>query len=242
MPGADGQPGNLGSGGAGGGGAGGNGGDVDDDEPGTGGQAAVNGGAAGVATASDGGAGGFGGGGSSFFAGELISMAADNPGDGFVVFCEIAAEDADLSITKEATVNDDGTVSFAVVVDNLGPADATGVVVTDELPACTQFQSDGCGGSAAGGTWTWELGALSAGQSASCTLTVEGSACSGEGEQTNVASVEGAEEDPNGDNNTDQAPFEIEAEPVPALPVAALALLVALLAWIASRMLRQSHA
>lgn len=61
-----------------------------------------------------------------------------------------------------------------------------------------------------------------------------------EASPTVTATIAGDQPDPAPANNI--AELQVEAEPLPALPAAALVLLVALLAWIASRALRQTHA
>lgn len=173
---------------------------------------------------------------------------------------------ADLSLTHEATVNPtaaatssatakppatatgpaerpraaadgDATVIFAVTATNTGPDDATGAVVTNELPECTQIVSDDCGGEA-GPPWTWTVGDLATDASASCELTVDAAQCSGA--QTATAEVTADQSDPDPDDNTATASFEIEV--VPALPTLALVLLAALLAFATTRLLRRERA
>lgn len=150
---------------------------------------------------------------------------------------ESPTEGADLSITKTATVSGDASVVFALTVANGGPADATGVVVTDELPRCTTHVSDDCGGDA-GPPFGWTIGDLANGGSASCNITVDASKC--DGVQANSATVEGNEDDPNGGNNADEAEFEIEG--VPAMPLLASLMLLALLATVALWTLRRAQA
>lgn len=65
-----------------------------------------------------------------------------------------------------------GNVNFLLVANNSGSTGDTGVVATDTLPAGMSYVSDTCGGSAAGSTWTWNIGALAAAATANCTLTV----------------------------------------------------------------------
>ena len=111
---------------------------------------------------------------------------------------------ADLSIIK--TVSDshpllNQQITFSVVVTNNGPGDATGVVVTDPLPAGLTFVSanppppttyDPISG-------VWTVGDLAVG--ASVTLTVTATVTSVNA-ATNVATVTGREPDPDPSNNT----------------------------------------
>ena len=130
--------------------------------------------------------------------------------------------DADLAITKTAGVS--GAVhpgdqfAYTLTVTNNGPADATGVVVTDVLPAGLTYVSDSCGGSwnAGTGTWTWTIGALSASTNVSCDLTVE-VAPGANGTITNVATVTGNENDPDGANSTASADVTASSR-IPGIP------------------------
>ncbi len=61
---------------------------------------------------------------------------------------------------------------YAIKVGNAGDTVAKGVVVKDMIPAGTSFVAASAGGAAAGGTVTWNLGDLAAGDSKDVTLTV----------------------------------------------------------------------
>ena len=60
---------------------------------------------------------------------------------------------------------------FALTVTNNGPANATGVTVTDTLPAGLTYVSNDCGATFANPTLTWNVGALAVSGSATCNLT-----------------------------------------------------------------------
>jgi uncharacterized repeat protein (TIGR01451 family) len=85
------------------------------------------------------------------------------------------ASEADLAITmvagSTAPVVLGSTVNFTLEVSNAGPADATGVVVTDTLPSGLSFVSSTCAATAAGQVVTWNVGALANGASTSCSLS-----------------------------------------------------------------------
>ena len=111
---------------------------------------------------------------------------------------------ADLAITKvdnpdPITLGQD--LTYTVTVSNDGPSDASGVIVTDELPAevafvsATPSQGD-C--TEANGSLTCNLGTLPIEGTATVTLNVKTTA---PGMISNAASVSGNETDPDASNN-----------------------------------------
>ena len=112
----------------------------------------------------------------------------------------------DLSISKADSPDPviAGTVlNYVVTVANAGPSDATGVTVTDVLPAGASYVSatSGQGGCTGSDTITCSLGSLAA--DASTTVTIQaGVNSSTTGTMTNAASVIGNEPDSNGADNT----------------------------------------
>jgi uncharacterized repeat protein (TIGR01451 family) len=81
---------------------------------------------------------------------------------------------ADISITKSvdnSTPPINTTVTFTITATNNGPNDATGVKVTDKLPAGLTYISDDSGGSYASATGQWNIGALANGASATLHIT-----------------------------------------------------------------------
>jgi uncharacterized repeat protein (TIGR01451 family) len=119
-----------------------------------------------------------------------------------------AGPTADLAVTKTDSpdpVAVGSTLTYTVNVTNNGPADATGVTLTDTLPAGVTFVSatpsqGSCTHS--GGTVTCPLGTLANGAMASVTITVTPTAT---GILTNTASVTSATPDPQADNNSASA-------------------------------------
>lgn len=110
---------------------------------------------------------------------------------------------ADLSITKTddadpVTVGDQ--VTYTLTAANDGPQDATGVTITDTLPASVTFVSASGGCTEASGTVTCDVGALADNASAERQITVTTNSV---GEVSNTASVDGNEEDPDGSDNSD---------------------------------------
>ena len=105
----------------------------------------------------------------------------DGNGDGTAT-CDIGAfelnipppSSADLSLAKtvnNAAPNVGDTVTFTLTVTNAGPDAATGVAVTDRLPAGYTFTGDSGGGSYNAGTGVWSIGGLGAGASTSHVIT-----------------------------------------------------------------------
>ena len=112
---------------------------------------------------------------------------------------------ADLSLTQSAFPNPVGTAStleYTVNVANAGPDPATGVTVTDPLPAGTAFltSTTSQGACSAGTTVSCTLGSLAAAGSATITIDVTSPATPGT--VTNTATVAANESDPNPANNS----------------------------------------
>ncbi len=105
----------------------------------------------------------------------------------------ISPPQIDLSLTKTASVDRPAVgqnVDFVVTVANAGPDPATGVVVTDLLPAgFTLTNSSVSAGSYNATTGIWNVGAIVAGGSQTLTLTARVDTI---GEKTNVAQVTSA--------------------------------------------------
>jgi uncharacterized repeat protein (TIGR01451 family) len=105
---------------------------------------------------------------------------------------------ADLAITKTAdpTVAAGGQLTYKLHVENLGPSDATGVTVTDPLPAGTAFVSASEGCAAASGTVTCSIGALALGEARDLQVVVTVPLSLAGTPLVNTASVAGNEADP----------------------------------------------
>jgi uncharacterized repeat protein (TIGR01451 family) len=116
------------------------------------------------------------------------------------------------SVPETATVGDQ--VTFKIEVTNAGPDDATGVTVTDALPAGLSFVSatpsqGSC--SEAGGTVTCNLGTIAAGGSATVDIVVDVTA---EGQISNDAVVS-ADQTNVGASDTATAVLSVGAAPTP---------------------------
>lgn len=138
-------------------------------------------------------------------------------------------EQADLQLTKAAGPPSPAVAgtnaTFTLTVHNAGPSAATGVELTDPLPAGLTLVSatPSQGTCAAGPPVDCSLGALAAGADATVTLTVHVGANLPRGSITNTASVTSATPDPTSSNNratavlaiTDQADVSITKSGTP---------------------------
>jgi uncharacterized repeat protein (TIGR01451 family) len=75
-------------------------------------------------------------------------------------------------VDANVPVGPSSTIDYTITVGNIGNADATGVTITDPLPANTTFVSADNGGTNSAGTVTWSGLSIPAGGSVSVHLTV----------------------------------------------------------------------
>jgi uncharacterized repeat protein (TIGR01451 family) len=127
---------------------------------------------------------------------------------------------ADVALAKEDSadpVTPGSDFSYVLSVTNNGPADASAVSVTDELPEGTSFVSaSGLGWTCdqASGTVTCTRDSLAEGASAP-DITITVTAPSAAGRITNSASVSAAEDDPSLGNNSATEDTTVQAAPGP---------------------------
>jgi uncharacterized repeat protein (TIGR01451 family) len=149
-------------------------------------------------------------------------VADPGPGNNSVILStQVAAGDpsdepADLSLTKSASaasVVSGGTLVYTLTATNHGPGDASGVMVTDALPAGVTLKSaaPSQGSCSAGPPLSCNLGSLAANQSSQVTITVTVTMSSGT--LANTAVVTSAIPDPNGPNNTGKVSTPVTAAP-----------------------------
>ncbi len=105
------------------------------------------------------------------------TMVVGPMGSGQIDDIRIAADSPliDLELTKDvdpAQVEVGEETTFTISVVNQGPDDATGVVVTDTLPAGLTYVSDNAGGAYDGATGVWTIGDLAVGESVSMEFIV----------------------------------------------------------------------
>ena len=123
--------------------------------------------------------------------------SANNTSSPVVTSVTLAADVA-IAKTAAATVLASSNLTYTISVTNFGPSSASGVVVTDALPASVTFVSATGGGFNNSGVVNWSLGTLTSGQTSNVTVTVTAPAS---GSLTNIATVNTPTGDPNLTNN-----------------------------------------
>ncbi len=121
----------------------------------------------------------------------------------------------DLSLTKEVsdgTPEDGQQITYTITVTNSGPGTATGVQVTDDLPAGVDYDSYSASqGSYDSVSGVWDIGSLTDDQVVTLTITVTVDA---EDDQQilNSALITSGGEDEEGENNSDSALIVVQDE------------------------------
>jgi len=125
---------------------------------------------------------------------------------------------ADVALTKIAsrtTVSVGGSVSYTVTATNMGPSNATGVQVTDQLPGALSFVSASPGaGTYNSATGVWNIGGLANGATTTLTITAT---VTGTGTITNTASRTAENETDNNPRN-DVSSASITGQPTATIP------------------------
>ncbi|HSP08010.1 MAG TPA: sortase [Candidatus Dormibacteraeota bacterium] len=110
---------------------------------------------------------------------------------------------ADIAITKTVSntvPNQNSNVTFTITATNNGPSNATGVEVTDVLPAGLTYVSSTASGSTSYSSGTWNIGALTNGANATLSITAT---VTGTSAVTNTATKTAEDQpDPVGGNNS----------------------------------------
>lgn len=127
-----------------------------------------------------------------------------NPANNTAVVTTTVTPAADLSITKSAnpgSVNAGQPINYMLSLTNNGPANATGVVITDTLPpGVTVITAPGC--AINGNILTCPAGNVDSGKDANQVIIVRVNPETPPGSITNLAQVGGSEFDPIPGNNT----------------------------------------
>ncbi|HMB69127.1 MAG TPA: DUF11 domain-containing protein, partial [bacterium] len=150
------------------------------------------------------------------FTGVSASGRGDPDGSNDADTLALPVDAVDLVVSKTADVSapDAGNaVTFTVTVLNAGPDAATGVQVSDPLPAGLIWQSDAAGqGAYTPGTGVWDVGAIAAGDSAVLGVTTTVDAGTEGQTLTNVAAVSGVDQTDTGPgNDADSAAVTVRA-------------------------------
>ncbi len=126
---------------------------------------------------------------------DIDSTPADGQGDDWDDAAVTATPVIDLELFKDAVpsqVQVGEQTTFTITIVNQGPSAASGVVVTDTLPAGVSYVSDNGGGAFDPASGDWTIGDLAVGASASLSIVVT---VDDVGTFTNVAEVTAANED-----------------------------------------------
>lgn len=151
-------------------------------------------------------------------ANDLVLGDANNTDDAFAWSSASAAMDLAITMSASApSVGQGGALSYTLTVTNYGTVSATGVVVTDALPASVTFvsatTSQGTFNQNAG-LFTANVGNLNFGSGASITLNVIANTV---GFVTNTATTSATQNDPNPGNNSASAIVLITPAAAPQL-------------------------
>jgi uncharacterized repeat protein (TIGR01451 family) len=155
-----------------------------------------------------------------------VTTTNDGSGDSSASTCVQAL--VDLSITKSGSpatqeLNPDGSsrITWTMVVTNNGPSTATGVKITDPMPAGNAFVSATTtqGTCTGGAILNCTIGTMTAGQSVTITLITTPSVV---GPQTNTAAVSGDRPETNTGNNQATATVDVRGTPTPPVPCVAV--------------------
>ncbi len=147
-----------------------------------------------------------------------------NPGNNSATDSDTLVPSADLQITKDDSADPPPAgqdLVYTLTVTNLGPSDATGVAVSDPLPAEVTYVSDDCGGTNTP-PWSWTIGNLASGASVVCNITVSINPAP-PASISNTATVTGTTADPSSANNSDTEATTLDAVPPQVTNVDSLA-------------------
>ena len=141
----------------------------------------------------------------------LLNGISGGPAFRETVTITVPAPDLAIDKAGPAQATEGDPVVYTLVARNNGPTTATGVTVSDPVPANSTFVSAGPGCAHAAGIVTCTAGTLMPGQAVTFTFTVT----AGSGASiVNTATVAGAQADPIAANNTDTVTTVINHNPV----------------------------
>lgn len=150
---------------------------------------------------------------------DSLDEPEQNPANNFAS-AGITVKETDLTvnkITSDATPLENGTTTFTVTATNLGPDDATNVVVTDLLPAGLDYvDHDVLTGTYDENTGIWNIGPLAKNVSVQLSIDVQISGVPDVGID-NTAEITGTEADTNLANNI--STVTVTPQPIPMLVV-----------------------
>ncbi len=119
-------------------------------------------------------------------------QSEDDEDNAEVIIDEVIDLELEKSIVGSSNVDAGDLVTFRIDLLNRGPSEATGVVVTDQLPTGYTYSSDSGNGAYNASTGGWDVGTLAAGETVSLTITATVNLT---GDYTNLAEVTSANEE-----------------------------------------------
>ncbi|HEX9316892.1 MAG TPA: DUF11 domain-containing protein, partial [Actinomycetota bacterium] len=128
----------------------------------------------------------------------------------YTIAATTASTDLGITKTGPATATAGGPIAYTLTATNNGPDAATGVTVSDTLPAGVGFASATSSQGTctnASGTVTCDVGSLAS--AASATITINATAPATAGSVMNTATISGNETDPNPANNSASASIQV---------------------------------
>jgi uncharacterized repeat protein (TIGR01451 family) len=140
----------------------------------------------------------------------LTSQGDNTKSDITTLTTTAIAIDADLEVSISGSPDPvviGGSLTYTIVVTNHGPADATNVLLTDNLPAGVVYVSDDSGCSHTAGVVTCNLGGIANGASRTVQIVVNVTAT---GALENTASATADQPDPSPGNNSDTTTIQAE--------------------------------
>lgn len=126
----------------------------------------------------------------------LAAAEDPTPCSGVCASVVVDARNAELQVSKvvdRAAAEVGDSITYTITVRNVGNGDATGVVVSDQLPAGLEYVSDDSGGAFDPGTGAWQVGTVAAGGTRALQLVTRVLAS---GTIVNTVSLAGGTEDP----------------------------------------------
>ncbi len=134
----------------------------------------------------------------------------------------VPAPDLAIAKTGPAQVTEGDNITYTLTARNLGPTTATGVTVSDPVPANSTFVSASAGCVHVLGLVTCTAGTMASGASQVFTIVVR----AGSGNTVvNVATIDGLQDDPNSANNSATVTTQINHNPVCTAATTGLGLL-----------------
>ncbi len=134
----------------------------------------------------------------------------------------VPAPDLAIAKTGPAQVTEGDNITYTLTATNNGPTTATGVTVSDPVPANSTFVSASPGCALAAGVVTCTAGVMAPGSSQVFTIVV----MAGSGNTVvNTATIDGLQDDPNAANNSATVTTQINHNPVCTAATTGLGLL-----------------